>query len=164
MLTLDSNAANVVDALVRNIVTLAPQSVRVANAEFEEAGAQVLAMLSDESRLLPSYWSGSGDDHDDVVDAMNNYASTNRKLYFSIRYHREVSVALTIAGRQTPEIAQKAKQKHNWVSRAQLENPTPEIKREIGQWLYSMREDARAEANGARPMPYVGVASIHAGI
>lgn len=164
MLTLASHADKVAEALVRNIITLASESVCLDDEKYAETGRDLLRMLADPNRLLPAYWGGGNKHGAEASDALDDYAMRTRKLYFSVRLHPEVSVAIALRGSLPVQTAQIAKQRCHWIPAESLANPSRELQIEIGMWLYAIRQDATnfCIRNKIATRPYVAVGSIHA--
>ena len=159
MLSLQSHADKIVQTLHENTVVLFAPFGEVTDAHKFAAGRVVLDMLSQRSRLQPSYWSADGDEAETLVDSLDDFAKLTPTLYFSVQCSPNVELEDVLAYCDPMPVAHQANANHCWLNAFRVRVPSDEMLRDVGDWLYALRDGRPLDA---APPPAVIAVSINA--
>ena len=132
MLTLQNNADKIAAAMLSNTVVLVAPCWQVSDEHRLAAGRVVLDLLSQRSRLQPSYWQADGDESAGTVESLDGFAKLSMTIYFSIHGNSDVSLGTALAKRAPAELAAQAKTNHCWVNAFRTIKPNDETLIGIG--------------------------------
>lgn len=159
MLTLQSHAGKIVQALRDNTVVLFAPPGEVTDEHKFAAGKAALDMLRQRSRLQPSYWSADGNEAETLVDSLDDLAKLTPTLYFSVQCLPDVKLDDALEYCDPLVFAHQARANHCWLNAFRVRIPTDEMLRDVGDWLYALRDGRPLDA---APPPAVIAVSINA--
>ena len=162
-MTVDGNLAEISKAVLTNCITLKCAG-QPDDDELKRVGFELIAMLHDRARLLPSYWEASGDESAAAVAALDKMAALTKMLYYSIRFEETVSVAMELGATPPKEIFSDAKANHTWLNAFHVINPTTALAMDLGAIVYRYRdyETNLAPATESKRQRRIVVASANA--
>ena len=159
MHSLQSNVDKIVHAMLENTVALIAPTEQVTEEHKFAAGRVVLDMLSQKSRLQPSYWPADGDESEDCASSLDTLAKLTPMLYFSVQCEANVDLRAELARREAMSVAQQARSNHCWVNAFRVRCPSDELITDVGAWVYSLRKGYGSDAS---EQPVAIAASINA--
>jgi hypothetical protein len=159
MHSLQSNVDKLVRAMLENTVVLIAPPEQVTEEHKFAAGRVALDMLSQKSRLQPSYWPADGDESASCASSLDDMAKLTPTLYFSVQCAAGVDLQAELARRDALSVAQQARSNHCWVNAFRVLRPSDELITDVGAWVYSLRKGYGSDAS---EQPVVIAASINA--
>jgi hypothetical protein len=139
-LSIEANQSTIVEAIVRNALTLTAAPGQADAAEYQRLGHEILSMMRDRSQLLPSFWPADGDESESLKETLNGLAKLTPSLYFSVRFDPTTSVALELGATDPLKVAYSAKKNHTWLNRFSTVSPTDDYAEALGRQFYEYRE------------------------